>query len=56
MILTPTRLQVSTGVLLSMVRADGLAIVEAGTTQLPAGSEVRVQLLGRDDLQAEPGF
>ena len=46
----------SSGVLLSMVRADGLAIVEAGTTQLPAGSEVRVQLLGRDDLQAEPGF
>ena len=46
----------SSGVLLSTVRADGLAIVEAGTTQLPAGSEVRVQLLGRDDLQAEPGF
>lgn len=46
----------SSGVLLTMMRADGLAVVEAETTQLPAGSEVRVQLLGRDDLREEPGF
>jgi molybdopterin molybdotransferase len=46
----------SSGVLLSMVRADGLAIVDAEVTELPAGARVPVQLLGRDDLREEPGF
>jgi len=46
----------SSGVLYSMVRADGLAIVPADTTRIEAGTEVSVQLLGRDDLRAEPGF
>ncbi len=46
----------SSGILFSMVRADGLAIVSADTTQVEAGTEVPVQLLGRDDLRAEPGF
>ncbi len=46
----------SSGVLLSMVRADALAIVPAETTHLRAGSPVRVQLLRRDDLRAEAGF
>ena len=46
----------SSAILLSMVRADGLALVPAETTQLEAGTEVQVQLLGRDDLRAEPGF
>jgi molybdopterin molybdotransferase len=46
----------SSGILLSMVRADGLAIVPAETTRVEAGTEVPVQLLGREDLRADPGF
>ena len=46
----------SSAVLLSMVRADGLAIVAAETTRVGDGSEVIVQLLQSDDLQAEAGF
>ena len=51
----PTGAQ-SSGVLLSMVRADGLAIVPAEATHLDAGSEVTVQLLGGEDLRVDPGF
>ena len=43
-------------VLLSMVRADGLAVVDADVTRVPAGSEVPVQLLNRGDLSEDPGF
>jgi len=46
----------SSGVLLSMVRADGLAVVPAEATHLDAGSEVTVQLLGGEDLRVDPGF
>jgi molybdopterin molybdotransferase len=46
----------SSGVLFSMVEADGLAIVAAEVTEIAAGSEVPVQLLHRDDLREEPGF
>jgi molybdopterin molybdotransferase len=46
----------SSGILLSMVRADGLAIVPAETTRVDAETEVPVQLLGREDLRADPGF
>jgi molybdopterin molybdotransferase len=46
----------SSGILLSMVRADALAIVPAEATRVAAGSEVWVQLLGRGDLREEPGF
>ena len=46
----------TSNILLSMVRADGLAIVPAETEVVPSGSEVPVQLLGRDDLRTEPGF
>ena len=40
----------------SMVRADGLAIIPAEVERVPAGTEVPVQLLRRDDLRAAPGF
>ena len=43
-------------ILLSMVRADGLAIIPAEVERVPAGSEVAVQMLRRDDLRADPGF
>ncbi len=46
----------SSGVLLSMVQADGLAIVSAETTHLPAGTTVPVQILSREDLCDDPGF
>ncbi len=46
----------SSGILLSMVRADALAIVPEEVTVVAAGSEVVVQLLDRDDLCAEAGF
>jgi molybdopterin molybdotransferase len=46
----------SSGILLSMVRADGLAVLPEDATVVPAGSEVVVQLLGRGDLRSEPGF
>ncbi len=55
------RYAVSTGdqtsnILLSMVRADGLAIIPAEVERVRAGTEVPVQLLRRDDLRADPGF
>jgi molybdopterin molybdotransferase len=55
------RYAVSTGdqtsnVLLSMVRADGLAIIPAESERVLAGSEVSVQMLRRDDLRVDPGF
>jgi molybdopterin molybdotransferase len=43
-------------ILLSMVHADGLAVVPEDSPRLAAGSEVLVQLLARDDLQMDPGF
>jgi molybdopterin molybdotransferase len=43
-------------ILLSMVQADGLAIAPEEASTLAAGSDVRVQLLGRDDLRPEPGY
>ena len=46
----------TSNMLLSMVRADGLAIIPAGAERVAGGSEVLVQLLGRDDLRADPGF
>lgn len=46
----------SSGVLLSMVEATALAVIPAEMTELKAGTEVPVQLLLRDDLQAEPGY
>ena len=46
----------SSAILLSMVRAQGLAIVSEHTTKVVAGSEIPVQLLEREDLRAEPGF
>ena len=46
----------SSGVLLSMVQADGLAFVDEDETRVEAGSELPVQLLGRTDLRREPGF
>ncbi len=52
---TPTGDQ-SSAVLLSMVRAEALAFVPEDETELAAGSTIRVQLLARDDLAAEPGF
>ena len=52
---TPTGDQ-SSAILLSMVRADGLAIVSAETTRVAAGTELPVQLLYRGDLREEPGF
>jgi molybdopterin molybdotransferase len=46
----------SSGILLSMVRADALAVMPAEATLVAAGSEVVVQLLGRGDLRPEAGF
>ena len=46
----------SSGVLRSMVQADGLAIVAAETTEVPSGATLPVQLLHRDDLRETPGF
>ncbi len=43
-------------ILLSMVRADGLAFVDEKETRVAAGARVPVQLLHSDDLSAEPGF
>jgi len=43
-------------ILLSLVRADGLAIAPEATSRLEKGSEVVVQLLTRDDLRVDPGF
>ncbi len=46
----------SSAVLLSMVRAEGLAVIAEEATFVAAGTEVPVQLLHRNDLRAEPGF
>jgi len=43
-------------ILLSMVRAQGLAIIPEATSRIAAGSDVLVQLIERDDLRPEPGF
>jgi molybdopterin molybdotransferase len=43
-------------ILLSMVHADGLAVVPEDAPRLAAGSEVLVQLLARDDLHEDAGF
>jgi len=52
---TPTGDQ-SSGVLLSMVQANGLAFVPEDETWLRAGGEVPVIMLRRDDLRPEPGY
>ena len=46
----------SSGVLLSMARADGLMIVPAASTGLAAGAQVTVQLLDGMAFQDETGF
>lgn len=46
----------SSGVLLSMVRAEGLAIVGADATHIPAGTSVPVQRIRSNDLRDQPGF
>lgn len=46
----------SSGVLLSMARADGLLIVPAASTGLAAGAQVTVQLLDGTAFQDEIGF
>ena len=46
----------SSGVLLSMARADGLMIVPAASTGLAAGAQVTVQLLDGTVFQDEIGF
>jgi molybdopterin molybdotransferase len=46
----------SSGVLLSMVRAGGLAVIREDATHVPAGTPVPVQLLHRSDLRPAPGF
>ena len=43
-------------ILLSLVRADGLAFVPAETTRVARGERVPVQLLYSDSLSAEPGI
>ncbi len=52
---TPTGTQ-SSGVLLSMARADGLMIVPADSTGIAAGELVVVQLLDGTTFQNEPDF
>jgi molybdopterin molybdotransferase len=46
----------SSGVLLSMVRADALVFIPEDVTDVPAGAEVPAILLGGDVLSAEPGY
>jgi molybdopterin molybdotransferase len=46
----------SSNILLSMVRADGLAFVAEDTTRVEAGALVPVQLLHSNDLRSDPGF
>jgi len=46
----------SSGVLLSMVRADGLAFVPEDSGDVPAGTELAVILLRGEDLRADPGY
>jgi molybdopterin molybdotransferase len=45
----------SSGVLLSMVRADALAILPAEARRIDPGSPIHVQRLDRDDARGEPG-
>ncbi|HZW85885.1 MAG TPA: molybdopterin molybdotransferase MoeA [Gallionella sp.] len=52
---TPTGTQ-SSGVLLSMARADGLMVVPADSTGIAAGEQVVVQLLDGTAFQDEVGF
>jgi molybdopterin biosynthesis enzyme len=54
-IATPTGIQ-SSGVLLSMARADGLMVVPADCQGLAAGDEVTVQLLDGTAYQDSMGF
>jgi molybdopterin molybdotransferase len=46
----------SSAILLSMVRADGLAYLAEDETHFAAGTPVPVQLLDRDDLRLSPGI
>lgn len=46
----------SSGVSLSMARADGLLVVQAGSSGLAAGAQVTVQLLDGTVFQDEVGF
>jgi molybdopterin molybdotransferase len=46
----------SSGILLSMVRASGLACFAEDATRVPAGTLVPVLRLDSDDLRAEPGI
>jgi len=46
----------SSGILLSMVRADGLACMGEAATRAAAGEVLPVLRLDSDDLRAEPGF
>jgi molybdopterin molybdotransferase len=46
----------SSGVLIAMVRADGLAIAPKDETLLRAGTPIAVQRIHRSDLREEPGF
>jgi molybdopterin molybdotransferase len=46
----------SSGVLLSMARADGLLVMPADCTGLAAGAQVVVQLLDGTTFQDETGF
>ena len=52
---TPTGTQ-SSGVLLSMARADALLVVSAALSGHAAGDTVRVQLLDGGELQTELGL
>ncbi len=52
---TPTGTQ-SSGVLLSMARADGLMMVPADCTGIAAGEQVVVQLLDGTSFQSKAGF
>lgn len=46
----------SSGVLLSMMRADALALLPEAETRIPAGTVVKLLRLDRDDRRREPGF
>ena len=46
----------SSGVLLSMARADGLMVLPADCTGLSAGEQVIVQLLDGTEFQNETGY
>ncbi len=52
---TPTGEQ-NSNILLSMVRADGLAIIAADATRVATGERVLVQLLRSNDLSETAGF